>query len=145
MLENHDLAINLERAGIIKTLGNEAIFSEGDDALFLPVVVGRTVKMVRFPEAGKEVIISVFGSGEMFAVPPVFDGGPYPATVIAMEDTELLLLRREVFLKMLRESPDLSFAVIDWMCGMLREKTALIKNRLGCEWFYSFGEAAIKQ
>lgn len=129
ILENTDLANDLKRAGILKKFsGNELIFSEGDDALFLPIVIEGSVKMVRFPEPGKEVIISVFGSGEMFAVPPVFDGEPYPATVIAMEDTELLLLRREDFLKMLRESPDLSFAVIGWMCGMLREKTAVIKN-----------------
>lgn len=129
ILNNENLARELKRTGITRKFsGDEVIFSEGDDAAFLPIVLNGSVKMVRFPEPGKEVIISVFGKGEMFAVPPVFDGGPYPATVIAMEDTELLLLRRDDFLRMLRESPDLSFAVIDWMCGMLREKTAVIKN-----------------
>ena len=64
----------------------------------------------------------------MFAVPPVFDGEPYPATVIAMEETELLLLHREDFLRLLRESHEFSFAVIGWMCEMLREKTSVIKN-----------------
>ena len=106
----------------------EEIFAEGETALFLPIVLQGKVKMVRFPDVGKEVIISVFGKGEMFAVPPVFDGEPYPATAIAMEKTELLLLYREDFLRLLRESHEFSFVIIGWMCEMLREKTAAIKN-----------------
>ena len=86
--------------------------------------------MVRFPEVGKEVIISIFGDGEIFAVPPAFDGEPYPAAVIAMERIELLLLFREDFLRLLRESHEFSFAVIGWMCGMLREKTSVIRSHL---------------
>lgn len=104
------------------------IFAEGETALFLPIILQGKVKMVRFPEVGKEVIISVFGKDEMFAVPPVFDGEPYPATAIAMEKTELLLLYREDFFRLLRESHEFSFIIIGWMCEMLREKTAAIKN-----------------
>ncbi len=111
-----------------KFVSNEEIFAEGEAALFLPIILHGKVKMVRFPEVGKEVIISVFGRGEMFAVPPVFDGEPYPATAIAMEKTELLLLYREDFLRLLRESHEFSFVIIGWMCEMLREKTAVIKN-----------------
>lgn len=84
--------------------------------------------MISFPEAGKEVIIGVFGRGEMFAVPPVFDGAPYPATAVAMEKTKILLLYRKDFLWLLRESSEFSFAVIGWMCEMLRVKTAAIQN-----------------
>ena len=107
---------------------NQIIFSEGDSSDFLPVVERGKVKMVRFPDIDKEVIIGIFESGEMFAVPPVFDGAPYPSTAVAMEETTLLLLYREDFLRLLRESSEFSFAVIAWMCEMLREKTATIKN-----------------
>ncbi|MEP6903776.1 MAG: Crp/Fnr family transcriptional regulator [Actinomycetota bacterium] len=107
---------------------NQIIFSEGDQSDFLPIVATGKVKMVRFPEVGKEVIIGIFETGEMFAVPPVFDGGNYPSTAIAMEETELLLLNRNDFRRLLRESSEFSFTVIGWMCEMLREKTATIKN-----------------
>nr|MBA2494113.1 Crp/Fnr family transcriptional regulator [Acidobacteriota bacterium] len=66
--------------------------------------------------------------GEMFAVPPIFDGAPYPATAIAMEKTKIFLLYRQDFLRLLRESSEFSFAVIAWMSKMLREKTATIQN-----------------
>ena len=106
----------------------QVIFSEGEDSGFLPIVEHGRVKMVRFPDAGKEVIIGIFESGEMFAIPPVFDGAPYPSTAVAMEETTLLLLYRQDFLRLLKESSEFSFAVIAWMCEMLREKTATIKN-----------------
>lgn len=107
---------------------NQIIFSEGDESGFLPIVERGRIKMVRYPDIDKEVIIGIFESGEMFAVPPVFDGAPYPSTAVAMEETTLLLLYRKDFLRLLRESSEFSFAVIAWMCEMLREKTATIKN-----------------
>jgi CRP/FNR family transcriptional regulator len=131
LLDNADPIFleNLRRLARRKTYSeNQIIFSEGDDSDFLPIVERGKVKMVRFPDVDKEVIIGIFEAGEMFAIPPVFDGAPYPSTAVAMEETTLLLLYRKDFLRLLRESPDFSFAVIAWMCGMLREKTATIKN-----------------
>ncbi|MBX3297576.1 MAG: Crp/Fnr family transcriptional regulator [Acidobacteria bacterium] len=107
---------------------DELIFSEGESADNLPVVISGRVKMVHFLEPGKEVIIGIFDVGEMFAVPPVFDGKSYPAAAIAMEPTELLLIPRKAFLELIRTSPDFALAVIEWMCAMLREKTATIQN-----------------
>lgn len=104
------------------------IFERGDCAEFLPIVISGAVKMIRMPEPGKEVIIGIFREGEMFAVPPVFDGEPYPSTAIATEKTELLEIGRQDFLKLLRDSPDFSFNVITWMCEMLREKTSMIRT-----------------
>ena len=84
--------------------------------------------MVRSPDVGKEVIIGIFHSGEMFAVPPVFDGGPYPASAFAVEETVLLQIARKDFLDLLREWPEFALATIGWMSEMLREKTSIIKN-----------------
>jgi CRP/FNR family cyclic AMP-dependent transcriptional regulator len=106
----------------------EEIFSEGSPAEFLPIVMSGAVKMIRSPEIGREIIIGIFREGEMFALPPVFDGGPYPASAFAVEKTVLLRLDRRDFLQLIRDSPEFSFAVIGWMCEMLREKTSIIRN-----------------
>lgn len=118
----------------LKGLGNISVYkkdalilSEGEKADLLPIVVSGKVKMFHFLEAGKEVIIDIFEKGEAFAIPPVFDGGKYPASAVTMEDTQLLLITRGQFLELLRRSPDFSFYIIGWMCGMLREKTATIQ------------------
>ncbi len=127
--------ITIELSALLKQRGrkhtfqeNEEIFAEGEAASFLPIVLSGKVKMLHFLEGEKEVIIGIFQTGEMFAIPPVFDGKKYPSTAIAMEKTQLLMLDRIEFLKLLRESSEFSFAVIGWMSEMLREKTATIQN-----------------
>lgn len=128
-ISSAELVITLHKKGSERIFGeNQEIFAEGETAFFLPIVLSGKVKMVRFPDPGKEIIISVFQEGEMFAVPPVFDGAPYPATAIAIEETRLLLLYRNDFLQLLRDSSEFSFAIIGWMSEMLREKTATIQN-----------------
>lgn len=128
--ENNKIYVaELKKRGHARQFGpNETIFSEGEPAAFLPIVISGKVKMVRYPEIGKEIIIGIFTENQMFAVPPVFDGGPFPASAIAMEATKLLLVRRDDFLAVLSENPEFSMTVINWMCGMLREKTSVIKN-----------------
>jgi cAMP-binding proteins - catabolite gene activator and regulatory subunit of cAMP-dependent protein kinases len=124
-----DLAETINKLSVKRVYAaDQEIFAEGEKAKFLPIVVSGKVKMIRYLEPGKEVIIGIFETGEMFAVPPVFDGGTYPATATAMEKTQLLLIGRRDFLELLRESSEFSFAVIKWMCLMLREKTATIRN-----------------
>lgn len=126
---NRDLQEKLQKSGRTKTyFEGEEIFAEGDKAEFLPIVLSGKIKMVRYPEIGKEVIIGIFQTGEMFAVPPAFDGRNFPSTAIAMEETKLLIIYRKDFLDLLRESSEFSFAVIEWMSEMLREKTATIQN-----------------
>ena len=104
------------------------IFERGESADVLPIVIRGAVKMIRMPEPGKEVIIGTFRDGEMFALPPVFDGGPYPSTAITTTETELLQITRDDFLVILRESSELAFLVIGWTCEMLREKTSMIRT-----------------
>ena len=124
-----ELAAILDERGHKRSYNeNQEIFAEGESAEFLPVVISGAIKMIRSPEAGKEVIIGIFRKGEMFAVPPVFDGGPYPASAVAIEATVLMQISREDFLKILHKSPEFAFAVIAWTCEMLREKTSIIRN-----------------
>ncbi len=131
LLESASKALRTEIEGLSRRhtyAENERIFAEGEPAAFLPIVASGRVKMIHFLQPGKEVIIGIFGPSEMFAVPPVFDGGKYPSTAVAMETTELNLLGRDKFLDLIRGSDEFAFAVIAWMCEMLREKTATIQN-----------------
>lgn len=124
-----ELAAVLTREGVRRRYAaDQQIFAEGEPADFLPIVISGAVKMVRSPVVGKEVIIGIFRDGEMFAVPPVFDGGPYPSTAIATEDSVLLQLSRTRFLKLLDDRSEFARAVIAWMSEMLRDKTATIRN-----------------
>ena len=124
-----DLTAKLKKLGVKKRYAaGKNLFSEGEKADFLPIILSGSVRMMRFLEPGKEVTIGIFKQGEMFAIPPVFDGKNYPSTAETMEPSEILLISRERFLQLLRESNEFSFAVLGWMCDMLRDKTAAIQT-----------------
>ncbi|MBK8467541.1 MAG: Crp/Fnr family transcriptional regulator [Chloracidobacterium sp.] len=106
---------------------NQYIFFEGDTATFLPIVWSGKVKMVRFPEAGKEVILGVFQSGEVFAIPPAMDGKQFPATAVAIEKSDILMLPREDFLALMGSSSDFSSTIMGRMCGILRDKADTVQ------------------
>ena len=116
----------------LRTFGqDEELFAAGESADYLPIIVKGMAKMVQFPEPGKEVIIGIFGDGEMFALPPVIDGKQYPASAYAMEPSQILLLHRSDFLDLIRDSHEFTLAVLDWMSEMLRQKTASIQTLAG--------------
>lgn len=100
----------------------EQIFGEGEEAAFLPIVLSGKVKLVRYPEAGKEVILGVFQTGDVFAIPPALDGKQFPATAVAMEETELLMLPRTEFLRLMDSSGEFSSMIMARMCGILRDR-----------------------
>jgi CRP/FNR family transcriptional regulator len=125
---NEEVCRKLEKSGIKKTYGeNEQIFAEGEKANFLPIVCKGCVKMVRFPEPGKEVIIGIFGVGEIFAIAPALDGKTFPATAIAKEKTQLLILPRSAFVELMKESSEFSAVLMTRMCGLLRNRTATVQ------------------
>ncbi len=107
---------------------SDIIFAEGETAEFLPIVLTGKVKMVRYPELGKEFIIGFFGDGELFAIPPAMDGKDYPATCVTVNDTKLLILPRQKFLKLMQESNEFSAIVMAKMCGLMRETAETINN-----------------
>jgi len=122
------LSETLIRLGTRKIFSaNELIFSEAEEATFLPIVLTGRVKMVRYPEVGKEVILGIFQSGEMFAMPPALDGKRFPATAVAIEDSQLLMLPRQDFLDLMGSSSEFSSIVMGRMCGILRDRADTVQ------------------
>lgn len=126
---SEELAEKFAEIGRSKTFqAGEEVFAEGDLAEFMPMVLDGKVKVVRFLDQGKEVIINIFQNGEVFAIPPVIDGKKYPATAIAMEKTKMLLIYRQDFLRLRQESEEFASMTMARMCGLLRETTAALTN-----------------
>lgn len=123
-----ELNEKLLRLGVRRKFrADQQIFGENDRAAFLPIVLAGSVKMVRYPASGKEVIIGVFGQGEAFAIPPAMDGNPLPATAIAMDEVQLLLLPRRDFLDLMKRSTEFSAAIMSRMCGILRNRAKTVQ------------------
>jgi CRP-like cAMP-binding protein len=80
------------------------ILFENDPGDSLFVVRQGRVKVVLIGEDGREVILGVLGVSEHFGELSLIDDRPRSAHVIAMEDSHLLVLRREDFRKRVESS-----------------------------------------
>jgi len=85
---------------------NSVILFEDDPGDALYVVAQGQVKVVLIGEDGREVILSVLGEGDFFGEMSLIDEEPRSAHVIAMEDSNLLVIRREDFQALLLDLAD---------------------------------------
>ena len=99
--------------------GSVIVFEDDPgDALFV-VREGR-VKVVLVSEDGREVILGVLGVGEHFGELSLIDEQPRSAHVIAMEDSTLLVLRRDDFKRRVEQTPQLAWALLVELSRRLR-------------------------
>ena len=99
---------------------NSVILFEDDPGDALYVVAQGQVKVVLIGEDGREVILSVMGDGEFFGEMALVDDEPRSAHVIAMEDSTLLVLRREDFQGILKQTPGIALALLRELSRRLR-------------------------
>ncbi len=100
---------------------NSVIVFEEDPGDSLYVVMSGQVKVVLIGEDGREVILSTPSKGDFFGEMSLIDDQPRSAHVIAMEDSQLLVLRREDFHQCLSEMPGIAIGLLRAMCKRLRQ------------------------
>ena len=88
------------------------------DSLF--VLRDGRVKVVLIGEDGREVILGVLEPGAHFGELALIDDQPRSAHVIAMEDAQLLVLRREDFRRRVEANPTVAWALLTELSRRLR-------------------------
>ena len=107
----------------------ETIFHQGDpgDALF--IVASGSVKVVLPSSEGPEpAIVAVLGPGEFFGELALLDGAPHSATIVAVEPTETLVLRRDAFLGLVDTEAELRRALLASLATEIRRLTGHVED-----------------
>jgi len=102
------------------------IEEESGNTLFL-IQKGR-VKVSRMSDDGREVILSILEPGDFFGELSLIDGKARSASVTAIEDSEVLLLRRGDFLGLLEEYPQISISLMKELAARIRKSDSQIKS-----------------
>ncbi len=106
---------------------NQPIFSEGDQATGLYIVVSGSVKIYKLSFDGKEQILHILGAGEPFAEVAVFAGTSYPANAITMEKSRIFFIPRQAFLELIASSPSVAMSMLATLSLRLRQFTVMIE------------------
>jgi len=117
----------LEKYGALKkSFGkNEIIFEEGNLPTHYYQIISGEVKMSNYNDDGREFIQGIFYKEQSFGEPPLFLNQKYPANAIAVDDSEVLLLPKNNFLKLLEENPAISLKIIENLAQRLYYKSVM--------------------
>jgi len=107
---------------------NELLFSEGEPCNGLHIIARGKVRLFKTSVNGREQVLSVNVSGESVAEIPVFDGGPYPASAVAIEETEIVFISRRDFNAYCIEHPEVPLKVLKVVGARLRNLVGIIEE-----------------
>ena len=107
---------------------NQLLFSEGDPCAGLYVIASGRVRIFKAAPNGREQVLSIEGSGSSIAELPVFDGGCYPASAAALENSELIFVSRDDFQSLCLKHPEVSLKVLQVVGSRLRRLVGIIEE-----------------
>ena len=118
------ISLNFE---IIDLPMGEVLFYEKDESDDMYLVLEGKVRASLFDEQGNELVLAELGPGEFIGEMSMIDQLPRSATVLAEENSRLAVLRRDSFLKILRENPDIAINVIKALVARLRRTDDMVE------------------
>jgi len=104
-LEDILLAELADHTQLLSFEEDEVIFLEGQPCLGLYILESGRVKIFKYSQAGREMIINVLNAGESFNEVPVFDQGVNPANVAAVLDTQVWLIEARALRTLIAQHP----------------------------------------
>lgn len=105
----------------------EVLFYEKEPSNDMYIVLEGKVRASLFDEQGNELVLAELGPGEFIGEMGMIDQLPRSATVLAEENTRLAVLRRDTFLKIIKENPDIAVNVIKALVSRLRKTDDMVE------------------
>ncbi len=106
---------------------NMVLIEEEVGSTMFVILCGR-VKISRISDEGREVILSILVDGDFFGEMSILDGQTRSANAVTLEDTEMMIIRRENFLQMLYNYPQIAINLLKELAHRLRRSDAQIKS-----------------
>lgn len=127
-IEAAELA-KIVRVGVRKKYkkGSIILLEEETGAALFVIVQGK-VKIVRTDDEGREVILSILGENDFFGEMSILDGLSRSASVVAITKTELFMIHRRDFLKLMQDVPSVAISLLKEMTLRLRKADSQIKS-----------------
>ena len=109
----------------------EFVYHEGDTADRLYIIARGKIKIMKYSSEGNEFIISFLGTGELFGISASFTNKPYSYSAIAVEESDVLEIRKEDFLHLIESHSQIGLDVIKIMGGRIIEAHERLRDLAG--------------
>jgi len=111
-----------------KFRAKESLFEEGNLPRYLYFVKSGKIKTIKSSEYGKELIVHIFQTGDFLGYAPLISGEKYGFGAVAMKESEVSLIPKEDFLKLLFANRDVSSRLIKILANNIAEKEEKLLN-----------------
>lgn len=106
---------------------NQIVLLEEDTANYMYIVYSGKVRVVHLGSEGSERILAVHKRGDVFGEMALLDAKTAPATVIAMEESEIGLISKETFQDFFLNNHTVLLQLVAILCRRLREAQLVLK------------------
>jgi CRP/FNR family transcriptional regulator len=127
-LSEAEIQVLAQRAVERRFAPDEILFWEGDSCAGVFLIVQGSVKIFRTSPGGREVMLAIETAPSTVAELPLFDGGPYPASVRAVEAVVSLFINKNDFQQVCRQYPDVALKVLAVVGRRLRHLVCLVES-----------------
>jgi CRP-like cAMP-binding protein len=129
LLSDEQLDALTSLATIQQFEAGELIFSQGEEATSFYILLGGKVQIYKLSREGKEMILHLFGPGDIFAEVPIFSGIPnYPANSLCMESCSVLSIQGKGFQALIKQYPDLALNMLSVLAQRLHKFSEIIED-----------------
>lgn len=118
----------VRQSNVQKYSHNQTIFMEGDPANNLYIIVSGDISVEIMSIEGRVLSFATLGAGDIFGEFAVLDGGVRSASARALEETKIMLLHKNFFLRLLSRNSEFSMKLMIELVCRLRESNDNVEN-----------------
>lgn len=118
----------LENSRTLRLRKNTILMSEGETGESMYIVCSGTVKIFVSDEGGHEIVLYIEGPGSHIGEISLLDDEPRTASVMTLEQTDVLAIPKADFVSCLEQNPAVALSIIRSMTLCLRRATDTIRS-----------------
>ena len=123
-----ELQVLAQRAVERRFATDDMLFWEGEPCAGVFLIIEGSVKIFRTSPSGRELMLAIESAPSSVAELPLFDGGPYPASVRAVGPVASLFINKNDFQQVCRQYPDVALKVLAVVGKRLRHLVGLVES-----------------
>ncbi|MFB3829241.1 MAG: Crp/Fnr family transcriptional regulator [Bryobacteraceae bacterium] len=127
-LGNAELEALAQRAVERRFAADETLFWEGEPCAGIFFIAEGAVKIYKTSPSGREMMLALETAPSTVAELPLFDGGPYPASVRAVGPVVTYFINKAEFHHVCRQYPEVALKVLAVVGRRLRHLVAVVES-----------------
>ena len=128
-LSDPELSDLMQAVQLRRVAAKDVLCRKGDSGNQLYLIVDGVLKAQTTSSSGDDIVFSIMGPGEMFGELALLRGGKRTAAVVAIRDSELIVIDRRELFPFLRRHPDAALKLLEVLAARVERLSAKVEDK----------------